>query len=354
MNAAAPPEVVVNAAVPLEVAPDTAVPSQVNVGTAIPLEAAIFMPSPRRRKWRKRRKASPVSESLVAPELPALSNMVTEAISMCSALPALPKLPVLLAPPKWVALPVPPILHALPALPKRLTLSARPKPSAKLGSYKLSVLSCAHYIRCVSLGAVIFVGFPFLTLIPVLSESDLLVLPKLPSLPTPLEFPTLLAPLKFPVLLVPLKLPAQSVPVKLSDLLTPPFPVGRTSDPLEPVWSIPPTLPLSSAKTPDLLEPPWSVPLILPWFSAGVPDWPEPPGLSLQSHTGFRPGLQICLSLPGSSCPSLPPSLSLCIDLFVFYCYFSVMVLCCPVMFLSCVRCSSLGTPGLILNTGWK
>lgn len=127
-----------------------------------------------------------------------------------------------------------------------------------------SFLPSAHYIRHASLGVVIFVEIPFLTLIPVMSVTDLPVLPKPSALLTPLKFSALLAPLKFPVLPVPLKLPTQSAPVKPNDLLAPSWPMARTSDLLEPTWSVP--LAPFSARTPDLPKPPWLNPPVPPWF----------------------------------------------------------------------------------------
>ncbi|ROL48149.1 Retrotransposon-derived protein PEG10 [Anabarilius grahami] len=89
-NATAPPEVVVNSAAP----PDAAGP----------------VPLPSRHKQRKRKKASFASQSLVVHELPAFSDMATEAIPKCLALLA------------------PPLLPVKPALPK---LPAPPWPSAR-------------------------------------------------------------------------------------------------------------------------------------------------------------------------------------------------------------------------------
>lgn len=85
---------------------------------------------------RKRRKASSIFQNLVFLELPALPDGHRG------------------HPPKLLALPGP------------------PKPSAVTASSKLHVLSCAHYFSCVSLGAVIFVGFSFLTQCPISCQSS--------------------------------------------------------------------------------------------------------------------------------------------------------------------------------------
>ncbi|RXN33565.1 SH3 domain-containing -like protein [Labeo rohita] len=113
-------------------------------------------------------------------------------------------------------------------------------------------LPCAHYFSQATFGAVIYVGFPFLTLIPVLLESDRPVL------------------LKLPVLLAPLKSFVSSVPPAL-----PWSPAGVPVWP-KPAWSVPPATPWPSAGVPVRPEPPWSVPLAPPWSAAWVLVWPEP------------------------------------------------------------------------------
>ncbi|KAL0164091.1 hypothetical protein M9458_039844, partial [Cirrhinus mrigala] len=113
-------------------------------------------------------------------------------------------------------------------------------------------LPCAHCFSQATFGAVIYVGFRFLILIPVLLESDRPVL------------------LKLPVLLAPLKSFVWSVPPAL-----PWSPAGVPVWP-KPAWSVPPATPWPSAGVPVRPEPPWSVPPAPPWSAAWVLVWPEP------------------------------------------------------------------------------
>ncbi len=102
----------------------------------------------------------------------------------------------------------------------------------------------SHLVKYVRIAVRSAWVFPFLTLIPVMSEFDQPVLPKLLSLPAPLEFP---------------------------------------------VWSIPPSSPWPFAGFPVKPEPPWSVPPAPPWPPTRTPELPGstlPPLLDRAVHRG--------------------------------------------------------------------
>ncbi|KAL0167422.1 hypothetical protein M9458_035644, partial [Cirrhinus mrigala] len=105
---------------------------------------------------------------------------------------------------------------------------ATPEPPAILATESANVpenyLPCAHYVSRAIVGAVIFVGFSFLTLIQVLSESDQPVL---------LKLPVLLAPLRTePILVGPLR-PSL---VPFNDCLGFPVGYGLATLPPSPLW----------------------------------------------------------------------------------------------------------------------
>lgn len=133
----------------------------------------------------------------------------------------------------------------------------------------------AHYTGKTSLRTVTFMIFPFLTLVPVMPESDQSDIPALPAPPKHLAMQAL---------------PALSTLSLLSTLPAPPLLL---------VVPAPPKLPAPpwpSAGTPDMPEPHWSIPPAQPGLQArqGLT------GLSLWFRPGLLPGLQNCLSLPGS------------------------------------------------------
>ncbi|KAL0167426.1 hypothetical protein M9458_035648, partial [Cirrhinus mrigala] len=124
----------------------------------------------------------PASCLKTSPELPVLPDAPVEAVTEQSPLPDLS--------------------------PESATAKeATPEPPAILATESANVpenyLPCAHYVSRAIVGAVIFVGFSFLTLIQVLSESDQPVL------------------LKLPVLLAPLR--SAGVPVRTEPILVGPF-----------------------------------------------------------------------------------------------------------------------------------
>ncbi len=212
------------------------------------------------------------------------------------------------------------------ATPEPLAISVT-EAAPESAPFPVNGLPSAHYVSRATFGAVIYVVFPFLTLIPVLSESDWPALLKLPVLPVPFKSPVLPAPLKFPV---------RSVP------LAPLWPPAGTPDALEPAWSVPPAPPWPFAGVPVRPEPPWFVPPAPPWPPAGTLELPEPPWLNPPAPPWSHLMTFWAVLLALARLPSLPPSpLCLCFD---FLSCLSCVVMF--VMFLSCFWCSSLGTPG--------
>ncbi len=209
------------------------------------------------------------------------------------------------------------------ATPEPLAISVT-EAAPESAPFPVNGLPSAHYVSRATFGAVIYVGFPFLTLIPILSESDWPALLKLPVLPVPFKSPVLPAPLKFPV---------RSVP------LAPLWPPAGTPDTLEPAWSVPPAPPWPFAGVPVRPEPPWFVPPAPPWPPARTLELPEPPWLNPPAPP-WAP-----LWLYGLSCwlawlPSSLPSLAL--FWFIVLSVVCLVLSCsCAVMFLSCFRCSS-------------
>ncbi len=220
--------------------------------------------------------------------------------------------------PKLLALPAPPKLLALPAPPKRLApagAAQAPRPAGASQAPRPAVP------------------------------------PRLLVLPAPLKCLALPAPPRLPVLPGPPWQPAK--------LLAPPWPPDR----LEPAWSVPPAPPWPSSRVPVRPDPPCSSRHGHP---PGFPFGRILHGLSLRLRPGFLPGSLDCVSLPGSTLPSLPgpaelpcwhwlglPSLP---PLFVsvFWLFLSGLLLCvslCVVMFLCC-HVSVLFLVSLIRDAG--
>lgn len=140
----------------------------------------------------------------------------------------------------WAASSIPALMSPESAMAKKVTQVPPDISVAEAALLPENCLSSPHYVRWAAFGVIMYVGAPFLTLIPVLSESDQ------PAL------------LKLPVLLAPLKFPVQSVPP------SPPWPSTGVSVWLEPHWCVPPASPWPSAGVPVRPELAWSVPLALP------------------------------------------------------------------------------------------
>lgn len=151
----------------------------------------------------------PAAGPKAIPEQPALHDMVTETITEQPALPDMATKAIEATLPcygfallcVW-ATHTSLLAYSAPALkfPESATATETIPESAPVPE---NCLHCAHYIGRASLGAVIFVVFPFLTLVPVLPWSDqpaLLALPLQPALLALSLLPALSAPPKLPAL----------------------------------------------------------------------------------------------------------------------------------------------------------